>query len=249
MSFADHIRDRLPDGLTLPIAFGAVFDWAEQRGHLGAYPNGDPYLSIYPTEQMNAAGASHVLFRFDTAPLPEPIPQVVHDRYATVASIAGDGGVMGLWLDDSSKQQIVVFDHGSPFVLTDRPIVALQFLGLGYSEPAALSDFRATPQMAAERDMAEPPLLPTDYRTYLSETFKVTWPRNAADLGLKRPSDDEMGDPARLWFAQNIPDTAAIAPAFTTDDPFVVTKDMQTYLNEEGLRILKETYGHVILEQ
>ena len=205
MSFADHVRAALPEALHLPDAFAVVFDWAEGHGHLGAFPKGQPYVSLYPTALMNEPGASYLIFHPDGPPLATPIPEDIVQRYATIATAAGDGGTMGFWLDDTGKQQVVIFDHGWPYVLTDDPLKALLFLAIGYSEPAALTNASFTAQEAADDWGADTPLLPEAFRQFLQTQFGVTIPDRASDLGLAVPKYEDMTDPMRQWIRKLMP--------------------------------------------
>lgn len=205
MTFSEHMCGALPKALDLPKAFADAFNWAEERSQKGTFPNGAPYLSIYPLDQMSEPGASYVLFHFDGPPLAEPIPNEILQRYATVATAAGDGGTLGLWRDDDGKQQIVIFDHGWPYVLTDDPIKALQFLAIGYPEPAALPNASFTLDEAVADFGADPPIIPEGYQRFVAETLGVPIPRRASDLGLAVPPFDDMTDPMRQWMRRVLP--------------------------------------------
>jgi len=257
MSFADDVRGFLPAALTLPDAFAQVFDWAEARGYGGRFPDAEAgdvtaqYLSIYPPDQMNEPGASYVLFRVDGPPLAEPIADEITTRCATIADAAGDGGKLALWLDDAGQQQFVIFNHGWPYVLTDDPLVALQFLGIGYSEPAALQDPSQTAAEQSETDMAFPPILPKDYCAFLLDQFAVVVPKRASDLGISIPLDDDLSDPARIWLEANTPEERPEdIPGMTAENPFIVPKDMiEIFGGEEGIAQLREIYPFVVVEK
>lgn len=254
MSFAEEVAKRLPAGMNLPDAFAAVFDWAEAEGQAGVLTRADPeafesrYLTIYPLEAMDEPGASYVLFRLDGPPYPEPIPEGVTARLVTIADAAGDGGKMGFWLDDAGKQWVVNIDHGTPYLLTDDPLAALQFLALGYPEPAALPDASLTAAQAAIEWGGEPPLIPDGYRAFLTDTFGLRIPATAADLGIIIPAPDDTTDPVRAWLsaAMPVPD----GPVFgqSPERPLVITRDMQAYLDADAIRALQDTFDYVILE-
>lgn len=201
MSFADDVRAKLPKALHLPEPFAAVFDWAEARNQVAKFNNasGRSYLSIYPIDQLNADGASYLIFHAEGPPLAEPIPQDITARYASIATAAGDGGKMGFWLDDNGMQQVVIFNQGWPHVLTSDPLVALQFLAVGYPEPAAITDANLTAAETAKAEGYDTPLLADDYRAFLRDSFGVILPDTAAELGIVVPDDDDMSDPMRQW--------------------------------------------------
>ncbi|NNE88773.1 MAG: hypothetical protein HKN27_11910 [Silicimonas sp.] len=199
MTFAQHVREALPAALHLPKAFADVFDWAEAAGQNATFPKGQPFLSIYPLDQMNEPGASYLIFHPEGPPLAKPIPSEICERYATIATAAGDGGKMGFWLDDTGTQQIVIFDHGWPFVLTDDPIKALQFLSIGYPEPAALENASFLLREAVEYQGSEPPIVPTAFQEFITNHFGVDVPLRCSDLGLFIPEFEDMSDPMRQW--------------------------------------------------
>lgn len=207
MSFAENVRAKMPEALVLPDAFAAVFDWAEANGQKGRFTHTDAgeYLSIYPLEVMNEPGASYVIFHAEGPPLAEPIPAEISARYVSIATAAGNGGKMGFWLGDAGVQQVVIFDHGWPYVLTSDPLVALQFLAMGYSEPAALKDPTMTAAAAAAYDDWDEPILPDGFHAFLKERFGVTPPTTAAALGITIPDYDDMSDPMRQWLDKHMP--------------------------------------------
>lgn len=190
MSFAGDIRAALPPALHLPDAVAQTMDWLEAQDHGGTFTHGhEPFLGIYPSDLRDAPGASFVLFHHEAGPPFHDPPAEVTARIASIAKIAGDGGTLALWADPSDIQKIVVFNHGIPYVLTEDPLIALQFLAIGYSEPGALIDPTLTAADQAHHDMVDPPLLPTAFRAFLEETFHVTIPARAADLGITIPPD------------------------------------------------------------
>ncbi len=198
MSFVEEVRAQLPGEVTLPDAFATTFAWAESQGFVGQFPDGERYLSLYPPEMINAPGASYLLFHADGPPLADPVPTEITQRYASIASAAGDGGKMGFWLDDHAQQHIAIFDHGWPYVLTPDPLKALAFLAIGYPEPAALTKATMTASEAAEYDGADAPLIPTMFGDFLTGEFGIDIPKRASELGLRVPDDDE-DDPMRRW--------------------------------------------------
>lgn len=255
MSFANHVRDALPKGMTLPDPFAQVFDWCEAQGFTITHDNFDPAkpntyaLSIYPAAQRDEEFASHVVFGFEHGPpLHEP-GDAMKDRFVSLCTAAGDGGTLGLWLDDDGKQRIVVFDHGDPYVLTDDSVVALKFLALGYWEPAAVFDFDMTPK----DECGDDPLMPEAFRGFVTDTFGGPLPQTAKDLGLSRPEDDDRSDPARRWIDRDyhaFDDRALpVGNGKTPDTPFVITRAMQTYMDPPTLAILEETFEYVEYEE
>lgn len=250
MSFASDIRATLPSALHLPEPIAKAMDWLEEQGHGGIFTHGgDPFLSLYPPEQRDAPGASFVLFHHEAGPPFHDPPEVATARIASIAKIAGDGGTMALWADEQDTQHIVVFNHGIPFVLTSDPIIALQFLALGYSEPAAITDATLTPAQHAAQDMAEEPLLPEAFRAFLTDTFGITLPTCAADLGITIPSDTAP-DPIRDWLDQIMPEPdLSLTPGMTPENPFIITPELREVLGVEGVDIMRDTFKYVVEEE
>lgn len=263
MSFANEVRARLPKGMHLPAPFAQTFDWLEAQGWDVSHdrPKDDPFtarsLLIYPlSEQMNP-DASYVTFSFEPAPPIHAPPPEVTERLVTIGVIAGDGGTLSLWLDDAGKQWIAVFNHGNPYVLTDDPLVALQFLALGYPEPAALQDPTLTPSEVAERDLCDPPLLPQAFRGFLHDTFGVTLPPRASDLGITIPPFDAP-DPLRDWLDIHapVPDLPPELtfdldnmPGQTPENPYIVTKEFREIVGDDGVEALRSIYKFMIEEE
>ena len=247
MSFSDSIRAALPDALHLPDAIAQTMDWLEAQGHGGTFTHGgDPFLGIYPPDLRDAPGASFVLFHHEAGPPFHEPPAEVTARIASIAKIAGDGGTLALWADPSDAQHVVVFNHGIPYVLTSDPLVALQFLAIGYSEPGALTDAMLTAPQQTTQDMAEPPLPPSAFRTYLETTFQITIPACASDLGITIPPDTAP-DPIRDWLDAMIPEPdPATIPGLTAENPYPITADLREALGDEGIAILRESYPFVI---
>jgi hypothetical protein len=252
MSFADEIRSRLPDGMHLPDVFGQTFDWLESQGWAGIFKRADQevfssrYLSIYPPEMMNEYGASIVLFRFEAGPPMHAPPEDVVARITTIAKIAGDGGTLSLWLDPEGKQHFVVFNHGTPYLLCDDPLVALQFLALGYMEPGSLEDPTVMPLEDANGDDIHPPHA---FRAFLTETFGVTLPERASDLGITIPPETDP-DPVRDWLAAAMPPPdLSLSPGLTPETPFVITAKVRAMLTEEDIATLRKNVPYVIEEE
>jgi len=252
--FSNEVRARLPEVLHLPDAFAAVFDWAEEQGQRGVFRNRDSadfgahYLSIYPPDAIDADGASYVIFNFELGPPIHAPSEAMLARMATVARISGDGGRLGFWCDDDGKQWVVVFDHGWPHVLTDDPMAALQFLAIGYPEPACVQDANLTAEAQAARDYGSAPLLPVAYRDFLSGTFGCAVPPTAAELGLRIPAPEDP-DPLRGWMAAETPapDRSRV-PGLTAGNTIVVTADLAASLGPERLAAIRSTYPFVKIE-
>ena len=246
MTYANDVRAHLPEGMHLPDAFAQTFDWLEAQGWSGIFTHADQeafssrYLSIYPPDERDEYAASIVLFRFEAGPPLHQTPEDVVARITTIAKIAGDGGTLSLWLDDGGTQRFVVFNHGIPFVLTDDPLVALQFLALGYMEPGALEDPTQTPLENANGDDILPPHA---FRTFLSDTFGVTLPERASDLGIVIPPEGAP-DPIRDWMAVNAP-----VPGETPEHPYIVTREMRDRMAPGAVAYLRKTIKYVIEEE
>ena len=178
-------------------------------------------------------------------PLHEPPPEVMA-RIVKFASAAGDGGCLSFWVDDNGQQRIVLFDHGMPFVLTDDPLVALQFLAMGYPEPAALNDATLSPAAYALAEGYDPPLLPTAFRTFLEDRFALSIPNSAADLGITIPSDT-ASDPVRDWLSEVMPEPElGHIPGFTPENPFVITAELREIVGEDGIAGLRAAYPYIV---
>lgn len=252
--FADEVRTRLPAALHLPDAFAAAFDWAEAQGQRGVFRRADVadfgshYLSIYPLDQMEVARASYVIFNFEAGPPIHAPSESMLTRIATVAKISGDGGRLGFWCDEGGKQCVIVFNHGTPYVLTDDPVAALQFLGLGYPEPACLEDPTISPEDEMAYPGAPPLVLPLGYRDFLTARFGRPLPRTAAELGIRIPAFDDP-DPLRDWIEAETkdPDPSTV-PGLTADNPFVVSADLAAQIGPEGHAAIRSAYPFVKIE-
>lgn len=256
MSFADDVAARLPEALTLPDAFRAVFDWAEGRGQRGVFTNRDPadiyaqFLTIYPLDRAFHPASSHVLFNLqDGPPLHGPPPEAMA-RIASIARISGDGGTLALWRDDSGRQRIVVFNHGTPHLMPDDPVATLQFLAIGYSEPGALCRADQSPsEQALEHGGDVVPNIPVAFRAFLGDAFGVEVPDRASDLGIFIPQAD-AGNPIRDWLAEVMPKPEAQPiPGQSPQHPFVITRELRETMGDEGIAVLRETFPYVIEEE
>ncbi|MEX3017181.1 hypothetical protein [Gymnodinialimonas hymeniacidonis] len=262
MSFSDTFKAQLPNGMSLPDAFADTFDWLEAQGWAGQLTyHPDPesfarnYLSIYPPKKMEHPNASFVLFSFEAGPPLAQPPKDVKDRFVKLATIAGDGGILALWLDEKDAQHFVVFNHGIPHVLTQDPLVALQFLAIGYPEPAA-----ANPNLTAEeqalQDGGDPPLLPEAFRSFLEERFDVVIPARASDLGIVVPADD-ASDPVRDYLDRFMPeDSSAAAPhiefsmlGLVPDQPFAITPELRSVLSDAQFDAIRQAFPYISEEE
>ena len=255
MSFAQDVAAALPEGLTLPTAFADTFDWIEAQGWTDLIPNrpadelSSRNLYIYPPEARNDPRASHVVFGFEAGPPVHAPPPEAIARISTIATIAGDGGTLSLWRDDTGKQWITVFNHGYPHVLTDDPVTALSFLAMGYPEPGALLDATQSPADHALSEGYDPPKPPHAFRTFIETHFAVTIPERAADLGITIPADGTP-DPLRDWMDRVMPEPEiGEIPGMTAENPYIITRELREILGDEGISALRQAYEFVIEEE
>jgi len=199
----------MPDWVDLPPELIETFDWLEDQGwhHVreGGAPEGH-WLSIYPAQYLSHPGASHVTFGGSTLPFTGhwSAPDAeIDNRIAEIATTSGDGGRAAIWLDESGKQQFVHMGHDTMGIITDDPMVLLQFLAMGYPEPGALEQTGITPLQAlfdyhgiydlGEFDDNHKPVPPAALQRFLKDRFGLDMPANARDIGI---SDfPEYGDP------------------------------------------------------
>ena len=215
----------MPAGFTLPEPLINCFTWIEDQGwhHTrdgGAQPE-DHWLSIYPPVNLTNPAASMVAFGGTALPFtahwatPDP---AIDARIFELAETSGDGGRAALWLDDAGAQHFVHIGHDTLGVITDDPVVFLQFLAMGYPEPGALTRTDITPLHAAleyygltdAADLApeDRPLLPKDFQTYLETAFNAPLPATARDLGIAdftQYHDTNSNDPFVRWIADVTP--------------------------------------------
>ncbi len=262
MSFSSAFKAHMPANMVLPDAFADTFDWLEAQGWGGQLTyHPDPgsfaqnYLSIYPAKQMDHPNGSFVLFSYEAGPPLAQPPDDVKNRFVKLATIAGDGGILALWLDDDGAQHFVLFNHGIPHVLTQDPVIALQFLAIGYPEPAA-SNPKLTADEQAKQDGGGPPLLPMAFRSFLEERFHVTIPDRASDLGIHVPPD-EATDQVRDYLDRAMPiDTLAdIATGdfnmlgLVPEQPFVISAALRDILSEEQLDAIRQSFPYISEEE
>lgn len=222
--FSTVMREFLPEGVSLPASFVRTFDWLEGRGcyHVlgdGEHPE-DYLLSIYPLNDQSAAeNASMVAFhpeypRF-TRDWSQPDP-AIDERIITLGTISSDGGRIVLWIDDNGKNWFAHLGTQTLGVISDNPLITLQFLAMGYREPGQLRTMASTPLKEALEhhnvvdtggvdapfvDVA-PTVPPSDLQAFLKREFKVSLPETARDLGIKdfvAYGDPNTTDPFARW--------------------------------------------------
>jgi len=223
--FAQNLTALMPAGITLAPELIEAFDWLESQGWHQVRDGGKPedhWLSIYPEDQRNQAGASHVVFGGTTLPFTShwstPNPDV-DNRIAEIATTAGDGGRAAVWLDDNGKQQFIQLGHDSVGIITDDPLVFLQSLTMGYPEPGALEGTDITPlqstleyhgyETTAEFLLDEKPILPAAFQTFLKDRFNLDTPATARDLGIAdfgAYHDEDTTDAFAGWLASVTPE-------------------------------------------
>lgn len=263
MSYANELRQRLPKGMTLPEPFAQTFDWLEAQGWTTSHglPGDDPFaqqsLLIYPPDFEPAHQASMVSFAYEPGPPVFAPPAEALERITTFATIDGSGGCMSFWLDDAGKQWIVVFNHGYPHVMTDDPLVALQFLAIGYLEPGTLLEPTMTVADCAELDAYLPeemPIPPEGFRAFLTETFGVTIPERASDLGIRIP-EAGASDPIRDYMRRIMPEDAYeehegdSVLGFVKAQPFVISAKLREHLSDAQLHALRLNFPFIVEEE
>ncbi|MEQ6202813.1 hypothetical protein ABMC88_07135 [Sulfitobacter sp. HNIBRBA2951] len=224
-TFARSLSQLMPDWVVLPPELIETFDWMEDQGWLVTRGTATPdahSLRIYPAQHHHHPVASHLAFGGTTLPYTEhwatPDP-AIDNRIAEIAEISGDGGRAAIWLDDDGKQWFVHLGHDSVGVITDDPLVLLQFFAMGYPEPGYLPQTDVTPVQAfldyhgvetlADFGPDEQPLLPTEFQEFLKERFALTLPATAADLGIAafpEYADTSTKDPFAQWINSVTPE-------------------------------------------
>ncbi|MBB3994048.1 hypothetical protein GGR95_001689 [Sulfitobacter undariae] len=224
-TFAQNLTSLMPTGITLAPELIEAFDWLEDQGWHRVRDGGQPedhWLSIYPEDQRNQAGASYVVFGGTTLPFTShcsaPNPDV-DNRIAEIATTAGDGGRAAIWLDEHGKQQFIQLGHDNASIITDDPLVFLQYLAMGYPEPGALEGTDITPLQSAleyhgfgsASDFAPnlSPILPIAFQGFLQNRFNLDIPATARDLGIKdfvEYNDEGTTDPFALWLTSVTPE-------------------------------------------
>jgi len=224
-TFAQNLMKLAPDWATLAPELIETFDWLEDQGWLTIRKDGQPEhytLLIYPPELANHFGASHVGFGGTTLKYTShwSTPNTeVDNRIFEIGTTSGDGGRLVLWLDEDGKQQFVQMGHDNAGIISDDPRVVLQFLAMGYPEPAALEQTDITPLQAFfdyhgvydldEIDPAEHPVAPTALQAFLKERFGLDMPATARAIGIADSApyqDEETADPFNRWLAAMTPE-------------------------------------------
>lgn len=223
--FAHNLVQLIPKGITLPAELIETMSWLESQGYLVIRGKGAPEdhtLMIYPKELEPHPVKSHFAFvgttHGYTAHWPTPDP-AIDNRIAEIAETSGDGGRLAIWLDDTGKQQFVHIGHDTLGVITDDPLVLLQFLGMGYPEPGYLPDTDCTPMACYLADQAvqsltdipteDRPLLPLPFQAFLKERFSLDCPATARDLGIMpfpEYGETNTTDPFARWIATTTPE-------------------------------------------
>lgn|GEM_PF-1096866 len=223
-TFARNLASLMPDGISLPPQLIETFDWLEDQGGLVVHGSGAPEdhaLMLYPKELKNHPFKCHFAFvgtaltYTDHWPTPDP---VIDARIAEIAETSGDGGRLAIWLDDEGKQQFVHIGHETLGVITDDPLVLLQFIAMGYPEPGFLPQTDMTPMecyladqgVARLEDLTpeDRPVMPTAFQAFLNQRFNLAIPATACDLGITdfpEYHDTDTSDPFARWIASATP--------------------------------------------
>ncbi len=215
----------MSSGITLPPELIETFDWLQDQGWLHIRDGGAPqdhWLSVYPSQFLTHPVASYVVFGGTDIPYtnhwPEPDPNV-DDRLAEIAETSGDGGRVAIWLDETGKQQFVHIGHDSLGVITDDPLVLLQFLAMGYPAPGALTQTDITPLQATlehhdiitldELGPDDQPIAPTKLQGFLKQRFDLSMPETAHNLGINNFAEYQCPhttDPFAKWITSVTPE-------------------------------------------
>jgi hypothetical protein len=224
-TFAQNLAQLMPSGITLPPELLETFDWMQDQGWHHIRKNGAPedhWLSFYPAKYIGHPTASLVTFGGTTLThtghwsTPDP---TVDARIADIGDTSGDGARVAIWLDDTGKQQYVHIGHDSHGIITDDPLVLLQFLAMGYPEPGALDDTSLSPLQAtldyhgitslSELAEDEQPVTPTALQEFLKARFGLAEPKTARALGIAdfpKYHDTETKDPYAQWINAATPE-------------------------------------------
>lgn len=213
-TFSEKLTELLHPGMTLAPELVQTFDWLEEQGWMQVRKGGQPedhWLSIYPAHERDLPSASHVVFGGTTLPFTHHWSTPDSDidaRIAEIATTSGDGGRAALWLDENGKQQFVHLGHDNMGLLTDDPLVFLQFLGIGYPEPGALTKTGITPDEQFEQHGTglfsgdTGPIYPVAFQKFLKDRFDLDMPATAQELGIKdfqQDIDDASTNPFVRW--------------------------------------------------
>ncbi len=223
-TFAQNLAKLAPDWVTLPPQLVETFDWLEDQGwhyiRAAAQPE-DHYLLIYPPEHQNHPVTSHVGFGGTTLPYtdhwPTPDPDI-DNRIFEFGETSGDGGRVAIWRDDDDNQQFVHIGHDNLGIITDDPLVLLQFLAMGYPEPGFLQQTTVTPIQAyldyhgveqlSDFHPDDTPILPTALQGFLKERFALDLPATGHDIGIinfPAYDDPDTTDAFARWITASTP--------------------------------------------
>ncbi|MEH6645328.1 hypothetical protein [Sulfitobacter sp.] len=232
-TFAQNLASLMPNGITLPIELVEAFGWLEDQGWhniRGAGAPEDHWLSIYPSDLLNHPVSCHVIFGGTSLPYTDhwatPDP-TIDARIAEIGETSGDGGRVAIWLDEAGNQQFVHIGHSSLGVITDDPLILLQFFAMGYPEPGTLERTDITPVQAildthgiADLEALGPndqPIIPEAFQTFLKQRFGVDIPTAARDLGITNFAqyhDSDTTDPFARWIATASPEPSEAELAY-----------------------------------
>ena len=196
MTFAQDFADALPDGMTTPSEFEALFGWMETAGCILEGRNGEAFGVLDPSEVGKMGGSTIAFHRpaYDGywTGCWDPTSAA---RLCSFAYTGGDGSAAAFWLDDQGRQQIVHLGSGSGSVMVGimvaTPLDFLRLLGIGYREVCWPEEHGNLPEAPTEVKA---------YRQWLRDTFNVTPPRVAQDVVLPMTSIDAPGqDPLNQW--------------------------------------------------
>lgn len=224
-TFAQNLAALMPDWVNLPTELVETFDWLEDQGSHHVREGGAPedhWLSIYPAQYLSHPGASHVTFGGSTLPFTGhwSAPDAkIDNRIAEIATTSGDGGRAAIWLDQSGKQQFVHIGYDTLGIITDDPLVFVQFMAMGYPEPGALEGTDLTPLQSAldyngheTLDNFAPedlPVPPVAFQIFLHDRFGLTMPATARDIGIgdfTEYGDTESTDAFARWVTSVTPE-------------------------------------------
>ncbi|KEJ91063.1 hypothetical protein [Sulfitobacter donghicola] len=222
--FAQTLSSLLPSGITLAPELVETFDWLEDQGWHHINDTGTPadhWLAVHPTEMLGHPVASYLAFGGTDLgytghwSVPDP---AIDNRIAQIGETSGDGGRLAIWLDEVGKQHFVHIGHDSLGLITDDPLILLQFLAMGYPEVGSLQNTNVTPIQATldhhgatsldDFGPDDQPVMPTALQGFLKQRFGLDMPRTARDLGIANfpeYSDTETNDPFAKWIASVTP--------------------------------------------
>ncbi|WP_298858751.1 hypothetical protein [uncultured Sulfitobacter sp.] len=226
-TFAQNLMKLAPDWVTLPPELVEVLNWLDivQGNQIirGDAPR-NCSLSIMTLGYWGHPTRSY--FHFGKAtPASDGIWSDTSigfgDRLFEIAETSSDGGRIAIWLDEEGKQQYVHIGHKTLGVITDDPVVFLQFIAMGYPEPGSLMRTDITPVAAylEHRGLVrledfrpdEQPVYPVALQGFLKERFDLDMPATARDLGITdfpEYGDDSTNDPFARWINEATPETS-----------------------------------------